>query len=80
MVVTPTVCDDPLVANNQRVVNMWEKIRAAYRRNFPHGKDFRAAVGRGGSASGPRSAVFRPCTPTPSASSLVGKMSRTPGG
>ena len=53
-----TVCDDPLVANYQRVVNMWAKIRAAHRRNCPHGKDFsgeecrkgweriRAAVGR----------------------------------
>ena len=52
------VCDDPLVANNQRVVNMRAKIRAAYRRHCPHGKDFsgeevqkgweriRAAVGR----------------------------------
>ena len=52
------VCDDPLVANNQRVVNMWAKIRAAYRRHCSHGKDFsneevrkgwertRAAVGR----------------------------------
>ena len=53
-----SVCDDPLVANNQWVVNMWAKIRAAYRRNCPHGKDYsgeecrkgweriRAAVGR----------------------------------
>ena len=29
-----SVCDDPLV------VNMWAKIRAAYRRNCPHGKDY----------------------------------------
>ena len=42
-----SVCDDPLVANNQRVVNMWAKIRAAYKRNCPHGKDNRGGVPKG---------------------------------
>ena len=34
------VCDDPLVSNNQRIVNMWAKIAAAYRRNCPHRKAY----------------------------------------
>ena len=64
-----TVCNDPLVANNQRVVNMWAKIRAAYRRTCPHGKDYSGEKCRKGwERSGPRSADFRGCTPTPSAS------------
>ena len=42
-----SVCDDPLLANNQKIVNMWAKIRAAYKRNCPHGKDNRGGVPKG---------------------------------
>ena len=35
-----SVCDDPLVVNKQRIVNMWAKIRATYKRYCPHGKNY----------------------------------------
>ena len=35
-----SVCYDPLVANNQSIVNMWAKIVEAYRRHCPHGKPY----------------------------------------
>ena len=33
-----SVCDDPLKSNNQRIINLWAKIAATYKRFHPDGK------------------------------------------